>query len=153
MYLRLLSWLFGGVASGILSGYIQNKIILFLILFVFALAILYILLPPLIQKLKYRISVLDFLKEDSATRSFDLFTRIFRQLVVASKNKDVTFIKQRVVPEVESLIRLRRQPMKIILDDCLTLLNQSEESNSALLPVNEQICYYLDFMRGYKKMA
>ncbi len=99
-----------------------------------------------------RLSYLGFLREDSATKSFEMFVEITKDLIIKSGINESSQFESLVRPKIGALIAKRRQPMQIIDVDCQKIIERAEQYKSQT-SVAEQILYYLDFMTAYKRMA
>ncbi|MBK8903619.1 MAG: HAD family phosphatase [Anaerolineaceae bacterium] len=109
------------------------------------------------QDIFERISYIRFLRNDSASQSFELLIEIAKRLVLRleqqeDKEPDPSSVKQYVLPPLRQIVQLRRQPMQIVLIDCERIVERAEEYQTPL-SVAKQIIYYLEFMLAYKRMA
>ncbi|MCS5692842.1 HAD family phosphatase [Cyanobium sp. FGCU-6] len=104
-----------------------------------------------LRQCQWRHKQIRFLKEDSATRSLDLFIDIIqREVWLAMRVPENGF--HTVLPSFQKYILLRKQPMQIILVDCMRIAARAK-SLAEHSQVLSQVSHYLEFMRFYKKMA
>jgi beta-phosphoglucomutase len=103
------------------------------------------------REIQRRHKQIRFLKEDSATKSLDIFIEIIqREIRLAMRMRANRF--DTVLPSFEKYISLRKQPMQIILVDCMRIAARAK-SLAEHSQVLAQVKHYLEFMQFYKKMA
>lgn len=103
------------------------------------------------RDIQWRHKQIRFLKEDSATKSLDLFIEIVQTEIRRAMRMRVDMFET-VLPSFEKYISLRKQPMQIILVDCMRIAARAQ-SLAEKSQVLAQVRHYLEFMQFYKKMA
>jgi hypothetical protein len=121
------------------------------ILLVSAILTIYVFLATY-ERIFTRLSHISFLIEDSATRSFDLFSDIVRKTIIDSKISSFEEFEEKIFPIMQMLIDKRKQPMQIIQVDARKILKKNKQHGNRTT-IAEQFLYYLDFMAAYKRMA
>lgn len=102
-------------------------------------------------KIRSRYKIIKFLEEDSASKTVDKFLEIVTEYFQNCDSENEIEINL-TMNKLKELVSLRRQPNQIIEMDIQNILVRFGEYSSKVTLI-EQILYYMDFIKAYKKMA